>query len=265
MDFLKNHFEKLILALVLALSIGGIAFVTMQISQGKQAAEDAVQSPRRSPQEYVDVDLSPYAEELEKISQPISVGIVGEHELLNPVRWQEVSGSLARASELGIKSVSIKQITPLYRRLQFVRTTEYGSSTRYVIEITEEGADSAGKRKPVKRTFEVGKEVKNVPYVLTRIDGPETSPSAFYFNITDEDTERVEQVKFSADEPYELVVGYSASFLHAPSDKSFDDQRVGDSIKINDSTFDIVAITAKQATLENKSGKRTTLDFNITQ
>ncbi len=265
MNFLKNHFEKLILALALVLSVGGIVFVIMQISAGKQQLESSLESPRRSPKQYEPVELDSYAEELTRISQPISVGIVGEHELLNPVRWEEANGSLLRSSEMGIKSLQIKAIQPLYRRLEYVRTTEYGSSTRYVVEITEEGSDNAGKRKPTKRTFEVGKRDRNVPYVLTRVDGPENSPSRFYFVIIDEDTERTEEIEFTPEEPYQSVVGYSATLHHIPTDKTFEDQRVGDSLRVNDTSFDIVAVTASQATLENQAGKRTTLDFNITQ
>lgn len=262
MNFLKDHFEKLILGLVLLVSVGGIFFVITQINQGKQQSEAALQSPRMMVREYEPADLSAHNEELNKVSQPITVGITGDHELLNPVRWKEVNGNMTKVTELGVKKLTIDQIKPLYRRLQYLRSTEYGKTTRFVIEITEEGADTVGKRKPTKRTFEIGKTTKSVPYTLIRVDGTANAPSRFYVQYDDEDSGTTENIQFTPEEPYENVVGYSASFLYQPTGKKYENQRVNDTIKIEKSSFDIVAITQSQATLENKSGKRTTLDFN---
>lgn len=265
MNFLKDHFEKLVLVLVLILSVGGIGFIITNISASKQSINEAGQSPRMSPSEYESTDISGFEKEYEAISQPIQVGITGPHELLNPVRWEDINGTLVRSSELGIKSLSVTSIKPLYRRIVFVRSTEYGQTTRYVMEITEEGADSVGQRKPTKRTFEAGKEIKGVPYILERVDGARNAPNRFVVVVEDESTGVKDKVELTPDAPYESIIGYAADFIHTPTDRTFSDQRVNDTLKFDDATYDIVAITSTQATLENKSGKRTTLDFNITQ
>lgn len=262
MNFLKDHFEKLILGLVLLVSAGGIFFVIQQISASKETKEAALQSPRGNVRQYQSADLQPFEETLQEISQPIVVGITGDHELLNPVRWKEVNGVLARETELGVKSLAISEIKPLNLRIAYLRTTEYGKADRFVLEITNENEETVGGRKPTKRTFEVGNPIKGVPYTLQRVDGPSSSPTDFYVTIKDENTGTLEHVQFTPDKPYQSVVGYSASFVYEPTGKKFVDQRVNGSIKIDDSTFIIVAITENQATLENKSGKRTTLDFN---
>lgn len=262
MNFLKDHFEKLILGLVLLLSVGGIAFVIQQISSSKVAVDQSVVSPRGSVKEYEDTDLQAFQTELNAISQEIEVGITGEHELLNPVRWQDVGGRPRKTTELGIKKLSINDIKPLSKIVRYVRTTDTGRTVRYVLEMTDESAESVGKRKPTKRTFEIGKPIKGIPYILERVEGSNDRPSRIALIISDEDTGVTERVTFTPESPYRAIVGYSASFYHEPSNKTFADQRVSDTLKINDSSFDIVAITKNQATLENKSGKRTTLDFN---
>lgn len=262
MNFLKDHFEKLILGLILLVSGGGTFFVITKINEGKQLSEASLQSPRMMVKEYEPANLTSLNQGLSDASNPIVVGITGDHELLNPVRWKEVNGNMTKVTELGVKKLSVVSVKPLNRRLEYLRSTEYGKTTRFVIEITEEGAETVGKRKPTKRTFEIGKTTKSIPYTLTRVDGSANAPAKFYVQYNDGNSGTTENIQFTPEEPYENVVGYSASFLYEPTGKKYDDQRVNDTIKIENSSFDIVAITQNKVTLENKSGKRTTLDFN---
>src|SRR3954462_3893553 len=90
MEFLKKHYEKLILSLVLLGLAAVAATLPMKVKQEKEREEQRKNdliNPVVKP--FPPVDLSTNMQVLEKVKSPIHFDIAGKHNLFNPVQWQE--------------------------------------------------------------------------------------------------------------------------------------------------------------------------------
>src|SRR5437868_10208728 len=90
MEFLKKHYEKLILSVVLLGLAAVAATLPMKVNQEKQREEErktSLLSPKINP--FPPVDLTTNKAVLEKVKTPIHFDIAGKHNLFNPVPWVE--------------------------------------------------------------------------------------------------------------------------------------------------------------------------------
>src|SRR5688572_12042948 len=132
MEFLKKHYEKLILSVVLLGLAVVAATLPMKVNEEKQKEEDrkiSLIGAKVTP--FAPVDLSTNRQVLEKVKAPIKFDIAGKHNLFNPVPWvQHPNGELLKIQgNAGIDALQVTAINPLRMIMSFDEVIPTGPPT----------------------------------------------------------------------------------------------------------------------------------------
>lgn len=262
MEFLKNHYEKLILSVVLLLLTAAAASMPFVISKNKQDIEDKLKSPRfAGPSEYEPRSLTELEQKLRSLEGDVSLRLSGEHNLVNPVGWrQRPDRSLYREDQLEPdKALQVDSIEPLYLRADFKRATGQGLTVKYDFGIAIEASDKSAYRSERRRSMEQNQTYSDHPFVLKDIEGDPQSPSRLTLVVTDTN----ERVFVYPGQPYERLDGYKANLtITQPTERSESNKYVGDQIVIDRRKYKIVAIGKTEVTVEAADTKeRTTVSL----
>lgn len=258
MDFLKNHYEKIILAVVL---IGLTVVVVLLPSQLDSSAPSS--SANASSNGVAPLDVSTNLNALKELEELPGVVLSGTNNLFNPVLWRKLSnGQLYKSmsdKDFGPGAVVfMKPPSPLYLILSL---DSVSSPNQYVIGVTQEANKDPNKRtkKPVYANLNETTEF----FKLVDVVGDREAPTQLVLEMKD----TKERVTISKDKPYKRVTGFKADLQYAPRDKAdtktFIERRVGDALPFESDTNNIVDIRSNEVVLSAVStGKRTTIKLN---
>ena len=115
MQFLKKHYEKIILCTVL-LGLAAAAIVMGSvITKLQEEVSQPVSEPPHNTKQVVPLDLTADLLALAQITNPPPVVLSGDHNLFNPVTWRrKPNGELLKILKTGPDALKITGITPLY-------------------------------------------------------------------------------------------------------------------------------------------------------
>jgi hypothetical protein len=140
MEFLKKHYEKVVLSVVLAGLALAVALLPVQIQRERQKLDDLRNEITGNPKKYQPLNLSEYDTVLRQMTNPPTLNFAGGHNLFNPVLWQIApDGSrikVVTGKEVGPQAVVVTAITPLNYTISLERVA--GNS--YMFGITREAA-----------------------------------------------------------------------------------------------------------------------------
>jgi hypothetical protein len=253
MEFLKAHYEKIILSVVLLGLAAAAALMPIKVSQEKQRAEERQSSIiNRKVDPLKPVDLTTNAIVLARLEQPARFKYGGEHNIFNPVRWQRrPDGGLLKGSETGVNALKVTEIKPLHFRVTFDGLSP--SPDRYQLSVLKETGKSS---RPIPRL--AGLKEKNNMFTLEEIIGDPQNPTGAKVLLEGEK----EPVIVAKDKPFERVIGHSADFHYDPENRNWKDLTVKDELVFGGETYNIVAITENQVVISAKSNKKqTTLEY----
>src|SRR5437660_436943 len=93
MDFLKKHYEKVLLGLVLVGLAVAVAFIPFKVASERQELKDKQSSliPRKVPP-LTNVDLTVSETALKRVAAPVVLDFAAPNRLFNPVPWQKSAG-----------------------------------------------------------------------------------------------------------------------------------------------------------------------------
>jgi hypothetical protein len=262
MQFLKAHYEKFILSVVLLGLAAAAALMPVKVSQERQREEE-----RRSillPKEVkplTPIDLTTNQQTLVRVSQPKRLVLAGEHNIFNPVRWQKrPDNSIYRQNDAGPQALQIVDIRPLRLRLEFDQVTGTPQDPRYRIIYLNESQRSG---RPQPRDA-VPKEKYNTFTIEKVLGEDKLNPEGLEVQLPGDK----QAVRISKQQPFERVIGFTADLRHAPGgveDKVWKEVRAKDELNFGGETYNIVAITANEVVLSAKSNKKqTVLEFKGT-
>lgn len=261
MEFLKNHYEKVILSVVLlGLAVAAVLLLTW-VGNEKRALEDIEQGFTRNPPKALKVvDLSTNEAVLQRLVRPAVLRLSGEHNLFNPVQWKKMPDgrvlSIRTGREIGPGALTVTKITPLYLRIEFEGVGGTGDVPQYRFKITREAEKSPAKRIPT--TLSVTGVGQKSPVFSLREIKPKDNPSEFVLELLD----NKELISLTKDKPYSSVAGFTTDLKYPPDNLSFLGKRVGDSLVFAGDTNKIVAITETNVTVAAASNtKRTTVTY----
>src|SRR5258706_7930432 len=155
MEFLKKHYEKLILSVVLLGLAAVAATLPMKVNQERKKGEERKSSLIGAPvKDFPPVDLTTNQTILAKVKSPIKFDVAGKHNLFNPVPWMEKpNGELQKiqAGNVGIGALEVTAINPLRLIISFdetIPTTGANGTNEFKYQVTaiREGAASGGKQ-----------------------------------------------------------------------------------------------------------------------
>lgn len=256
MQFLKAHYEKIILSVVLLGLVAAAALMPMKVSQEREQEEQ-----RKSvllPQEVkplTPIDLTTNSQAVAHAAEPERVVLFGEHNIFNPVRWQQNSdGSIYRAYDAGPAALQITGIRPLHLRVEFDQVTGTQEDPRYRLLVLDE-VQRGSRATP--RDAGVGD--RNNMFSIEKIVGEDPlNPEALIVLLAGDK----EPVRITKQDPFQRVIGYTADIVHTVEKKKWDGVKVKDELNFGGETYNIVAITPTEVVLSAKSNKKqTVLEF----
>ena len=281
MDFVKKHYEKILLGFVLLGLVGALVFLPFMIASDQQKLKDmsyGVVHPKTAP--LPGLDLSRETNVLGRLQSPYKLDFSTTNKLFNPVEWQKTpDGRLIKlASSEVVGMVAVTKITPLYLilTLESVEPTESvettgsvetnGFGTRYVISMERQAAPLPSQRGKRPHYASVGERVgeKDDAFIIREVSGSPADPGTLKLTVQLMDTG--EKATLSQDKPFQRVDGYSADLkydLEKPP-RTWQGQRIGANLKFAGNDYIIVAIDQGAVILKARSNdKKTTLPYKL--
>lgn len=251
MDFLKKHYEKIILSVVL-LGVAVYAFRLLGlIDESKQQQEERIkriiQAKGKDAQA---VEYSAYEQALKRLQTPTNLTLVGEHNLLNPVLWQRrQDGKILRVltgNEL-FQDFVVTRITNLNYIVTYDGTTGAGEFLRYKFSLTDEAAVKVADRRKI--TLNEAVTRKNPWFRLAEIKGPPEAPTELFLELFKDKI----TVSVGKGTESRRVVGYEADAKYDPEQKKFIGLRMQpqSQLEFAGDTYKVIAITETEVTIES--------------
>ena len=264
MDFLRKHYEKVLLSVVLLGLAVAAAYMPFKVSQVEEFLAKVEQDVtiRTKPKPFKPLNLSTNEEVLQQLSSPLSLRLTGTNNLFNPVKWVRTKDGtpikLSSGGELGPSAVTILKITPLNLIISYEGPSVSGETVRYQFNVTQEAHKSPAKRRQI--SVFATMESKNEFFRIREIKGAKEDPTGFVIVLLEDNSE----VAINKGKEFSRVAGYMTDLKYDPENLTFPPGLRKDStIKLGPETYNIVAITERDVTLSAKSNsKNTTIRLN---
>ena len=261
MDFVKKHYEKILLGVVLLSLVGALFFLPYWIRYDRDVLDDTRKGiTSQAVEPLLPLNLTEQSNVIQRLESPNRLDFETTNRLFDPVEWQKTkNGSLikiASGREVGPQAVVITQTTPLYFILT-LDSVETNEPARYIIGVERQTAANPWQR--VKRQHYASVGDKNEAFTIIAVKGPPDNPTQLILRLTDTG----ESAMLSKDKPFRRIDGYTAGLKYAPEGKNWQDQRVNDVLKFAGDDYIIVAINKNEVVLSARSNqKKTTLTYN---
>jgi hypothetical protein len=255
MDFLKKHYEKVLLGVVLFGLAVAVAFLPFKIASEKQKLEDMRNQlihPKVKP--LTNLNLALPDNMLKRVAAPALVNFSDPHRLFNPMPWQKKEDRLfkADATNIGPNAVTITKMVPLYLKLTLDEVTVTDSGARCKIGIENETAANVKDRRKQKYC-RLGD--KNEVFTVRDIKVPPDNPTNATVVVELNDSRQ--RATLTREQPFRRVDGYMVDLKYdvkyAPENRSWTGRRVGATLAFNGEEYNIVAITENEVVLSAKS------------
>src|SRR6202012_2637974 len=220
MDFIKKHYEKLLLGLILAGLVGALVFMPFYIQSDSQKMHELIDSIiKKTPKPLTNIDLTVSDAAISRLKTPPMLDLDSTNKLFNSGVWQKTpDGFLIPANtRTGPRVVVVTNTTPLYftLKLDSVTTNEFGA--RYVISAERQAEKSPAKRHPMQHYVSVGEKPNDVFGLLQVVGADPVSPDYLVVKLTDSG----EIIHLAPGKPFQRVDGYSVDFRYDPEKKVF--------------------------------------------
>ncbi|MGB7768840.1 MAG: hypothetical protein WBN22_08310 [Verrucomicrobiia bacterium] len=261
MDFLKKHYEKALLGVVLLGLVGAMVFLPFLILHDRNVLDQTRMGIISHPvQPLPPLSLTEESNAIHLLQSSYTLDLETTNRLFNPVEWKRaMDGSLIKietGNEIGPAAVVVTRITPLDFILTFdgMETNEFG--VRYIIGVERQAAPVPWQRAKRQHYASVGE--RNDTFTITAVKGSPANPTQLTLQLTDTG----ETAVLSKNDPFRRVDAYMADLNYKPEEKSWQDQRVGDDLKFAGDDYIIVAINRNEVVLSAQSNqKKTTLNY----
>jgi len=260
MDFLKKHYEKILLGLMLAGLIGVLVFMLFYIAADKEDMENkrtSLTNPHVTALTNLDTTIQDSA--ILRLKAPYNLDFETTNKLLNPMEWQKALDNtlIPAAKKTGLQVAAVISITPLFLVISNSAVTTNELGARYVFSVERQAAPSPAKRHPTSHFISAG-DKPNDTFALLEVKGPPENPDAWVIKL--EDTGDV--VTITHDKPYRRVDGYAADFRYDPEKKIFHNRRIGDKVSFGGLDYVVVEVNQNELILSDQSNqKKTSLRF----
>jgi len=253
MEFLKKHYEKMVLCVVLLGLAGAVlwsksATDAVQVSVTVPALGPPPKSPPPPPLDLTNDQLA-----LAQITNPPPVVLSGEHNLFNPVTWKrKYTGDLLKIIKTGADALIVTNISPRYLVISYENPIE---GSLYVMGLQQDVDLQHPSNKVKKEYLKKDEKKKGVPFVIRGIKGAENDPSEINLELTETgDT----NVWVSTNHPYEMVENYLADLKYDPEALVLLKKKVKDEIELDNEPYIILAITNDAVSVQSRKTTKVT-------
>ncbi len=261
MEFVKKHYEKVILCGVLLGVIGFLVFLPFVIAHDQEelkAVVDTITKPKVA--KLPPLDLTTQNSASERVASLANYDFSTTNKVFNPVEWKkDLNGNLIKVktgSEI-VEAVAVTKITPLYFVVTLDQVTTNLTGARYAIGIEHQGAENPAQRHKIQRFVSMDDKKKDL-LTLVEVKGDAENPGEVVLKMADDGG----TISISREKPFRRVEAYTADLKYDPERKTFLGRRIGAPISVGGQDYIVVAIDADEVILSAQSNqKRTTLKY----
>jgi hypothetical protein len=263
MDFVKKHYEKILLSVVLLGLVGALVFLPFLIAKDQQEQREIssmILNPKVVPLE--ELNLSRQTNVTRRLQSPYVLDLSATNKLFNPLQWQKTPAGImipVKSGTIGPEAVVVTKTTPLYLivaldSIDTNSTPTNASSARYVISVERQAAATPGLRS--KRQYYASPGEKVEPFRLLEAKGSLEDPAQLELVL--QLTDAPGRVTISKSKPFRRVDGYMADLKYDPEGKRWLSQRVGSVLQFAGDYYNIVAINQDAVILSARSNQKKT-------
>lgn len=253
MEFLKKHYEKIVLSAVL-LVVAGVAFwLTQAVSQVQMSLEEQLKARvRGSKKQLQPADLTNAIAAVRQLERPVPLELSGGHSVFNPFRWIRGSDGSPKPDPRQDLSATLKlvQTKPLNLKLVYVGPTGVGDPYRYEFSIEQQASKKVSERRAVSTSLTEG--TKNNLFRLQEVRGPKDTAIEVVIQLIGGET-----IVLAKGKAFEKAMGYAADLRF--ENRDFAGKRTDDSLSLSGANYKIVAIGKDQLVVSASNGTRTTI------
>jgi hypothetical protein len=254
MQFLKKHYEKLILGIVLVGLLVAVGFIPVKVGAEKKELEDKRLSLiPRSVKPLTNIDLTASEGLIKRVGTPVTLNFSTPHRLFNPMPWQKAAnGALIKYddSHIGPKAVTVTKLTPLMLVISLDKVNVADNGVRYTIGVERQAAAQPAQRAKRETYCKVGD--KTDTFTLKKIEGTPDNPTKLFLELNDTG----ETVVITKDQHYERVDGYMADLHYDPERGVWNNCRIGRALHFNGEDYNVVAISQREVVLSARSNQK---------
>ena len=253
MDFLKKHYEKLVLSIVL-LAVAVAAFLlTVQVGNVKQTLADQLQQKIvKKGAVLPPINLSTNQAIASRAAARIKVVLDGPHNTFNPGSWEKTPDGLRRKpGKAGLAGLSITRVIPLNLVVAFKAVAGTAGEYRYQYSVIREFEKVPASRQARIKSLNLG--AKDDLIHLVEVKGPKEDPTELVCELV----ETRERFVLTKDKDFRKPFGYAADLRS--EGKDFLAKRVDDALNLSGVTYKIVAIGKDELVVSAPNQVRTTI------
>lgn len=267
MEYLKKHYEKIILSIVLLSLAAAAGYLIYEVSNTREELrKKEKQIVEGQPKKLKPLDTARYQKLLELGKTVEQLDLAKNHHVFNPVTWiRKPSGEIVKISsgnEIGVRAAVVTKISSLNLILDLEMR---GDATRpaYSIGVTREYTPLPQNRKRQARTVSVGNKVIIEPtlfYVVKEIQGTYPDNQLVVDLTSGEETQSITLIK---GKPFVKAILNTCDLRYPPDNLNYPPGRKeGDKITIAGEEVKVFSIKSNEVTLEVPSSQqRTTLPY----
>ena len=261
MQFLKKHYEKIVLGVVLLGVAATSLMLTMRAGDERQKLAEQLQQKvggKQKPLKPVDLDGSTAS--LERLSKPSVVSLSGEHKTFNPGTWiRKADGSIAPVGDKGgrgVEGLALVATPPLNLSVTYASVAGTGEPYRYQFIVVRDHEKLSAKRRPT--TISLTEGTKNDLFVLREVHGPKDNPTEVVIEVLSGN----ERVTLSKDKTFTKGMAFAADIRYEAENKNFVGKRADESLMLSGVTYKIVAIQKDELVVSAPNQVRTTIKLS---
>jgi len=258
MQFLKKHYDKIVLVVVLLTVAAVSLLLTVRAGDERQKLADQLQQKVAGNQKaFKSVDLAASSLALEHLSSPMMVMLAGEHKTFNPNTWiRTTSGTIIPVKETGNKGprgLTLIATRPLALSITFSAVAGTGDPYRYQFNVLRDHEKQASKRRPL--TVSLSEGSKNELFVLREVHGPKDNPTEVVIELL----EGGGRATLIRDKPFTKGLAFAADLLYEAENKPINGKRAEETILLSSVAYKIVAIDKDALIIQASNKVRTTI------
>lgn len=253
-DVFRNHYEKVILGLALiGLAVAVVILMKASAAEQEKIREYLRDVSRRAAAPVKPVDLSRLEATSKKAQSPPGLVLAGEHNLLNPVKWQRRGDGAwvknVKGTEGTVDELEVIRIAPL----QYIITLDKFTGTGYTIVVTNEAALPPYPKRYSQ--FYTLNDTNKPLLILRQIVGAPDNPDALVVEIK----ESGERVEVGRERPFVRTNTFEADLKWKVENRSFNKQRTNSVLALGTDPYKIVAINPAEVVLSAPNDKKYTV------
>ena len=265
MEFLRKHYEKVILSVVLLLLAVAAAYLPARVQAVDRSIDNEIK--RENPKPFTPLNTETNLAILKQSQKKLRVKLSGpKHNLFNPVRWiRHKDGNWIKDPFYGMRgpeALIAKKIDPLYFSIEYDTIVTNGAEIFYSFGVTRQADAKKANRRRMTRRVQIGRE--SDIFTLKEVKGRLTRPDEFVIRLLADNREI--RVSGKQSEPYKEIAGYTVDLIYKPDERKFNAKRRGDTIKIAKKWYEIVVVSENEVVVkDSKTTKQTTIRVNASE